>query len=191
MPSDSRETLLTKVMDAVARDGLADRSLREIAASVGTSHRMLIYHFGSREGLLAAIVEAMEARQRAALAGDDPHEVMASVWERVSSPEVRPFVRLFFEVFALSLRGDAPSAGGDSPSTGGDAPATLGNSLTEPWLEEAAVVAERLGVAPDRAALRLGVAVTRGLLLDLLAGAPKEEVDEAYAYFMRLYESRG
>ncbi|WP_433375460.1 TetR/AcrR family transcriptional regulator [Actinoplanes sp. CA-142083] len=170
MPSESREALLAKVMEAAAKDGLADRSLREIAASAGTSHRMLIYHFGSREGLLRAIVEAMEAQQRAAMTGDDPHEVMASLWERVSSPEVRPFVRLFFEVFALTSRGD---------------------SLTSPWLDEAAAVAGRLGVEPDRAALRLGVAVTRGLLLDLLAGAPKEEVDEAYAVFMRLYEARG
>jgi pimeloyl-ACP methyl ester carboxylesterase len=78
---------------AAAEDGLADRSLREIAASAGTSHRMLLYHFGSREGLLAAIVSAIEARQRAAMAdmsGGSPHEVMTGLWERVSSAELRP-----------------------------------------------------------------------------------------------------
>ena len=175
MPVEAREALLAKVMAAVAKDGLADRSLREIAASAGTSHRMLIYHFGSREGLLAAIVAAMEAQQRAALtamAGGTPREVMIGLWRQVSSPEVRPFVRLFFEVFASSRRTDAGP----------------GDALTAPWLDEATAAAESVGMPVDRAALRLGVAVSRGLLLDLLAGAPRAEVDEAYELFVRLYE---
>ncbi|MFI5890966.1 TetR/AcrR family transcriptional regulator [Actinoplanes sp. NPDC051513] len=174
MPIEPREALLAKVMATAAKDGLADRSLREIAASAGTSHRMLIYHFGSREGLLAAIVEAMEAQQRAAMTamtGETPAEVMTALWEQVSSPELRPFVRLFFEVFALATRSSF----------------ALPDGLTAPWLTDGAAVAGRLGAEPDRAALRLGVAVSRGLLLDLLAGAPQEEVDEAYALFVRLY----
>jgi AcrR family transcriptional regulator len=179
MDSESRDALLAKVMDAAAREGLADRSLREIATSAGTSHRMLLYHFGSREGLLAAIVTAVESQQReamAAMAGDSPHEVMTGLWERVSSPELRPFAHLFFEVFALATRG----AKGTGEHLAG---------LTTPWLDDAAALADRMGVPADRAALRLGVAVARGLLIDLLAGAPKEEVDEAYALFVRLYET--
>jgi AcrR family transcriptional regulator len=179
MDSESRDALLAKVMDAAARDGLADRSLREIAAGAGTSHRMLLYHFGSREGLLAAIVGAVESQQRAAmaaLADGSPHEVMTGLWSQVSSPELRPFVRLFFEVFALATRG----AQGTGEHLAG---------LTTPWLDDATALAGRMGVPADRAALRLGVAVTRGLLMDLLAGAPKPEVDEAYALFVRLYEA--
>jgi AcrR family transcriptional regulator len=175
MPVEAREALLAKVMAAVAQEGLADRSLREIAASAGTSHRMLIYHFGSREGLLAAIVGAMEAQQRAALAalaGGTPREVMTALWAQVSSDELRPFVRLFFEVFALAHRGEA-----EPP-----------DAVTAPWLDAASAMAERVGIPVERAALRLGVAVSRGLLLDLLAGAPREEVDEAYEFFVRLYE---
>src|SRR3954454_5252803 len=68
MPVEARDALLAKVMTAAAQDGLADRSLREIAATAGTSHRMLIYHFGSREGLLAQVVARMEAAQRDLLA---------------------------------------------------------------------------------------------------------------------------
>src|SRR5215471_278310 len=95
-----RDALLDKVMAYAAEHGIADKSLREIATGVGTSHRMLLYHFGSREGLLAAIVGAVEEQQRsvlAALAGtDDPAEVMLGLWEQVSQPGLRPFVRLFF-----------------------------------------------------------------------------------------------
>ncbi|MEZ5193498.1 MAG: TetR family transcriptional regulator [Nocardioides sp.] len=48
MPSTSpRERLLTELVAYAARQGLADASLRELAAAAGTSHRMLIYRFGS------------------------------------------------------------------------------------------------------------------------------------------------
>jgi AcrR family transcriptional regulator len=177
---DSRAALLARIMEYAARDGLADRSLREIATGAGTSHRMLLYHFGSREGLLAAVVGAMEEQQRATMAAlaetaTTPGELMSGIWQQVSSPAVRPFVRLFFEVFALASRGEP-----------GTAPLLPG--LTETWLDDATVIAERLGIEPDRAALRLGVAVSRGLLLDLLAGAKLEDVTAAHALFVRLAE---
>lgn len=183
-------------MEFAQRAGLADRSLREIATGAGTSHRMLLYHFGSREGLLAAVVGAMEARQRAAMTAlaetvTSPGELMSGIWRQVSSPEVRPFVRLFFEVFALATRGE-PGPGGE-PGTPGE-PGVHGKTgtgqilpgLTSSWLADAAAVAERLGIEPDPAALRLGVAVSRGLLLDLLAGATLEEVTAAHDLFVRL-----
>ena len=107
------------------------------------------------------------------MAGGTPREVMIGLWRQVSSPELRPFVRLFFEVFALSHRDVAGP----------------GDALTAPWLDDATAAAESVGMPVDRAALRLGVAVSRGLLLDLLAGAPRAEVDEAYELFVRLYES--
>ena len=61
---DARAELLDRVVADVAEHGLTDRSLRDIAAAVGTSHRMLLYHFGSRQGLVAAIVQSVEAAQR-------------------------------------------------------------------------------------------------------------------------------
>ena len=104
---DAREQLLQRVMAFAVSDGIAGKSLREIALGAHSSHRMLLYHFGSRGGLLAAIVAAMEAQQRAVMAAiaDDartPREVMIGLWEQVSGEDLRPFVRLFFEVFGLS-----------------------------------------------------------------------------------------
>ncbi|MEU4242881.1 TetR/AcrR family transcriptional regulator [Actinoplanes sp. NPDC026619] len=172
--SDSRDELLTRVLGFAASDGLADRSLREIATGAGTSHRMLLYHFGSREGLLTAVVGAMEAQQRAAMTAlaetaATPAELMTGVWRAVSGPEVRPFVRAFFEVFALATRGAAPVPG-----------------LTASWLDDAERAGERLGITTDRAMARLGVAVSRGLLMDLLAGEDPAEVDAAHDLFVRL-----
>jgi len=69
MPEEvsARAQLLERVIAFAAAEGIADKSLREIARGAATSHRMLLYHFGSREGLLAAIVAAIEAQQRAVM----------------------------------------------------------------------------------------------------------------------------
>ena len=63
----ARDRLLDAVIEHFVADGLADQSLRRIAEATGTSHRMLLYHFGSREGLMLAVVRAVEARTRAML----------------------------------------------------------------------------------------------------------------------------
>ena len=67
--TDTRERLLAAAVDYAAEHGLADLSLRSLAAGLGTSHRMLIFHFGSKEGLLVEVVRAVEAQQRALLEG--------------------------------------------------------------------------------------------------------------------------
>lgn len=176
------DLLLDRVIAYAAAEGITDKSLREIAIGVGTSHRMLLYHFGSREGLLAAIVGAVEARQRevlASLVGDPgattPAEVMLRLWRQVSDPELRPFVRLFFATVGLAVQG--------IPGTG----AVL-DGLTNPWLDEGAEAAQQLGVRADAAALRLGVAVSRGLLLELLAGADPDAVDASYRLFVDMWQ---
>ncbi|MFZ0230145.1 MAG: helix-turn-helix domain-containing protein, partial [Mycobacterium sp.] len=53
-----RRQLLDALVDEFATGGVGGRSLREVAEAVGTSHRMLLHHFGSKEDLLVAIVEA-------------------------------------------------------------------------------------------------------------------------------------
>ncbi|MEU8077813.1 TetR family transcriptional regulator [Catellatospora citrea] len=188
--ASSRE-LLERVVAYAAAEGITGRSLREVATGVGTSHRMLLYHFGSREGLLAAVVALIEQQQRDLLGeladrvansgtpteGTKAGELMLLLWARLSDPELRPYVRLFFEVVGVAVH--------DAPGTVG----FLGN-LTGPWLDESEAVARRLGVPVDRAALRLGVATCRGLLLELLAGADPQETDAAYRLFVRMWENR-
>ena len=63
-----RRELLDAVIECVAAGGIGNRSLRELAEAVGTSHRMLLHHFGSREELLLAVVQEVEQRQAAKLA---------------------------------------------------------------------------------------------------------------------------
>jgi AcrR family transcriptional regulator len=56
MRNDVRDDLLEKVTDHVLEHGLIGLSLRPVAAAVGTSDRMLIYHFASRDALVSAVV---------------------------------------------------------------------------------------------------------------------------------------
>src|SRR4051794_18536062 len=96
-----RDELLAAVVADCAERGLGHRSLREIAGHVGTSHRMLIHHFGSREALMVAIVEVIEARQAelaASLRGTAAEQLL-QMWSHLSDPALRPLERLFFESY--------------------------------------------------------------------------------------------
>jgi AcrR family transcriptional regulator len=64
---DPKQRLLDAAIRYVAANGVTDVSLRRLAAEIGSSHRMLIYHFGSKEGLLVEIIRAVEQQQRDAL----------------------------------------------------------------------------------------------------------------------------
>ena len=107
----ARERLLAGAMDYVAEHGVGDLSLRGLAAALGTSHRMLIYHFGSREGLLIEVIRTVEAQQRAALAAmlldEDaaPAEIMRRAWHHIADPSLWPNERLFFEIYTQALQG--------------------------------------------------------------------------------------
>src|SRR5512142_3470153 len=77
--TDARQQLLDRAIEHVAQSGFSDMSLRSLAAALGTSHRMLIHHFGSKQGLWVEIVRAVEQRQRETLASllPDPDEPIA------------------------------------------------------------------------------------------------------------------
>jgi AcrR family transcriptional regulator len=180
-----RERLLTAAIEHLAQDGSHDLSLRSIAAAIGTSHRMLSYHFGSRNGLLTAIVSELERRQRVFMATvlEDheatPAELMGRMWEQVADERLWPYERLFFEMSGRALQGDP------------DAQA-LRAELVDPWLASVDAMAAEAGLPPAqaRAEARLGIAVTRGLLLDLLATGDRAGADEAMRRFIALLEPR-
>ena len=177
-PDDGRRrALLDAVIDDAGRNGIGGRSLRDLAAAAGTSHRMLIHHFGSREELLLAVVEEVERRQVATLDDlpVDPADAVAASWADLRRPELRPFERLFFECYARGAQGEEPFTR--------LLPAAIGG-----WLDAAV---DASGGTVDRAQVRLILAVTRGLLLDLVATDDEEGVDEAAAAFVDLLRRDG
>jgi AcrR family transcriptional regulator len=181
---DARQNLLDRAIEYVAQNGFSDLSLRALAAALGTSHRMLIHHFGSKEGLWVEIIRAVEGQQRATLAEilPDPdaplREAMRNWWRHISDPSLWPNERLFYEVYGQALQG--------RPHT-----VELLDGIVDDWLEPLAELSIARGFPPDmaRAHARLGIAVTRGLLLDLLATRDVAAVDAAMEAFIDLYEA--
>lgn len=172
-----KDRLLAAVVDVALAEGISDKSLRAIAAAAGTSHRMLIHHFRNREELLVEVIRAVEARQRVLLdrvdaAATAPAEVF---WRHLRRPELAPQERLFFEVYGQALQG-RPWA------------RPLLDGIVNDWVEPMAAMLQARGVIPStaRVVARLGVAVSRGLLLDLLATGEDSEVDAAMQYFSDL-----
>jgi len=173
--SQARERLLAAAVEQATRGGIADLSLRELAAAMGTSHRMLLYHFGSREGLLTAVAQAVEEAQRVAVAEWGITSANARrLWQHFSDPQLWPAERLFFELYAHALLG--------RPGTEG----FLDHAI-EPWVAMLTPAIAREAGLDDktaRAEARLAVAVTRGLLLDLLATGDRDAVTEAFERYL-------
>lgn len=149
----SRESLLADAVEHFAKNGIGDASLRSIATSVGSSHRMLIYHFGSREGLLAEVVRTVEQQQRDLLA-----EVLATdlpvaeqnelFWRRVTEAALI-YGPLFFELSAHAMQ--------DLPHT-----ESLKADLINVWLPPLIELCLRAGLPADEAPAyaRLGLAAS-------------------------------
>jgi AcrR family transcriptional regulator len=175
----TRATLLDAAVDFAAANGLSDVSLRQMALALGTSHRMLIYHFGSKEGLLVEVVNEVERRQRESMAGLGageelaPAAVMGGMWRTLADPSLSPFERLFFEVYGQALQGRAQTEG-------------FLATVVDSWLGPATALGMQRGLPKReaRAWARLGLAVTRGLLLDLLATGDRKGCDDSMNRFI-------
>src|SRR5713101_2818105 len=121
-----RKALLAAVADYLLEHGLANLSLRPLAAATGTSARMLVYHFGSKERLIAEAMHEVRARQqklaetwirRHPAASFD--EFLHMVWSWVAAPQHESYLRLFLAVLGRGI-GDAEPFAEFSRSTFGD-----------------------------------------------------------------------
>ena len=178
----AKDLLLDQLVDHFVTDGLGDLSLRKVAAAIGTSHRMLLYHFGSKNGLLLEVVRAVEARSRGQFgelgrgAGFETDRVIREMWRFVADPAQGDFERLFFALYGRALQDDAQMR------------PLLVESIAS-WLEANDALASARGLPLDQARVhaRLGLAVVRGLLLDLLATGDRAGVDASLEVFARRY----
>ncbi|MGW0837974.1 TetR/AcrR family transcriptional regulator [Streptomyces prunicolor] len=184
-PSSPRRTeLLDACYGYLLEHGLTGLSLRPLAAATGTSPRVLLYLFGSKDELLrqllararheqvammAAVLAEPAGADIAARAGCDGFDALVErLWTFFSAPEQRPTVRLTYEAFLLSLSHDpGPWAG-------------FAGEAAREWLD-LLVRAQPPGTPPALAEARAtrALALIRGLLLDLLACAEPQRAQSA------------
>jgi AcrR family transcriptional regulator len=177
-PATGRDRLLQAAVAYFAENGIGDASLRQIAGGVGTSHRMLIYHFGSREGLLEAVVEDLERGERDTLNrmmltddGRSGRERSWDFWTHVVDV-VDFYGPLYFELASHAMHSDDPGSSLRVPNV-------------EMWLDALAHFWEQEGVRSRQARVqaRLSLAVSRGLLHDYLLTRDRASVDQAMAMY--------
>ena len=181
----ARQRLLDSVIEHFTAEGLADQSLRRIAEAIGSSHRMLLYHFGSKDGLLLEVVREVEARTQVRLMalGEDAvgetDQLIRRMWAYLADPALGDFERLFFALYGRALQGD-------------ESIRPLLKDEIEQWLDVNVTMSAAFGVPHHvaRTHARLGLAVTRGLLLDLLATGDRSGVEAAIDVFARRYRGR-
>jgi AcrR family transcriptional regulator len=104
-----RDDLAEAACDYVLEFGLIGLSLRPLAAAIGTSDRMLLYHFGSRDALVAEILERSTARSLAILGRlPDAPDVAAGVralWAAHTHGQLDRCQRVYTQAVAQDMLG--------------------------------------------------------------------------------------
>jgi AcrR family transcriptional regulator len=178
--SARRDELLDAAYEYVLAHGLADLSLRPLATAIGSSPRVLLYLFDSKDGLVRALLARARTSELELLAdlraagADDPGsdrlaEVAARLWGWLAAPQRRALLTLWLEGYARSLvEADGAWAG-------------FARATVTDWLD---VLAEAQPVDVRDSADGVGqrtevLALLRGALIDLLATGDVDRVGAA------------
>ena len=108
-----RERLADHCLAAFIQAGSLDASLEQLASIVGTSKRMLIHYFGSREALEEMAMVRLEERLRERFrvetlpANTSAHAAVMRLWEQSTAPESRGTLLLIMDLSRRAWRGSA------------------------------------------------------------------------------------
>jgi AcrR family transcriptional regulator len=178
--SPRKRELLEAAYRHVLGNGLADMSLRPLAKEIGSSPRVLLFLFGSKEGLIRALLARAREDELAYLEelrdSRKAYEAGREVWTWLAAPAHRALLALWIEGYARSLLGDpGPWAG-------------FGRDTVNDWLDLLAErqPADRRDTPQAKAERTLLLAVLRGALLDLLATGDTGRVTAAVDYYLRM-----
>jgi AcrR family transcriptional regulator len=165
-PSARQAELLELAYRYVLEHGLDDLSLRPLAAAIGSSPRVLLFLFGSKDGLVRALLARARADEVALLdtlrpgtAGRGLDVAVRATWGWLSDRQHRRLLALWVQAYARSLTEPAGPWADFAGSTVADWLAILAAAQPPARRRTKAGLAERT----------LALAVLRGALLDLLA----------------------
>ncbi|GAB2620353.1 hypothetical protein Aab01nite_34680 [Paractinoplanes abujensis] len=167
-----RDRILDACVDHALIHGLPDR-LEPFVKASGSSTRMLIYHFGTRDALLYETLRRARQRQREfygkllSARRDEPYLVtLRHAWQAMTGPEGRPYLRMFGK-----LREDTEQ----------QLWPTFRREATTDWLQPLEDGMRTAG-RPELATLVL--AVIRGLIMDIEATGDTPRADRAFDDFL-------
>ena len=168
--------------------GLADLSLRPLAAAIGSSPRVLLFLFGNKDGLVRALLAQARSEEIAMLdrlaeaARGEPiglGPAVEQIWTWLAAVEHRPLLRVWAEAYVRSLVEPEGAWAGFARAT------------VEDWLSVLAGCQPSAERDSDTAGTRrtLALAVLRGALLDLLATGDKERATAAVRQYVSQLDS--
>lgn len=167
------EDLLDQCAEYALAHGLPD-GLEPFAQATGTSARMLLYHFGTRDELFRAVLRRAREMHLASFGeplrvvpGESYTHTLAAAWVGMTEPEGQSFLRMFTQL---------PEQRENSLWPGFRARAT------NDWLP---LLAQGLSTIDPPPSETLVLAVIRGLIMDLDATADFRRVDQAFTKFLR------
>src|SRR6476620_8448708 len=107
-----QEELLAQVTDYVLSEGLIGLTLRPLADAIGTSDRMLIYHFGSRDELVSDVVAESTRRAIEAVeevpAAPTIRSAVNRLWAAYLTEPLHSCLRIYLQAAATGLIGHEP-----------------------------------------------------------------------------------
>lgn len=154
-----RAEILDAVVRYIAERGLADLSLRPLAAALGTSSRMLIYYFGTKEELLVQALATHRPDLTAVFA--EVHDAAAlrerlwDFWRSNTTGSGSVSVRVMLQVLGAACAPHGPYAGYADKATAAFVTAlTAGlralNPDDEPEVVATVLVSGLRGILQDR-----------------------------------------
>jgi len=173
--SQRREYLLEAAYQYVLAHGLSDLSLRPLAQAIGSSPRVLLFVFESKENLIRTLLSrarqdeliVLEPIRAVAQQGAiRQEEVSLVIWRWLANPGHSGLLKLWLEAYTQSL----------APSSSAGPLAEFGRQSVADWLPLLAGPAEPTAL----------LALLRGGMLDLLATGDHERVDRSIRKALRL-----
>ena len=181
-PSQRQEELLELAYQYVLTHGLADMSLRPLAKAIGSSPRVLLFLYGSKDGLIRALLDRARADELAAIVAFKEKESPAGlaesalqVWRWLSTPAHRNLLGLWVEAYARSLVDPGGPWAGFAAQTVQDWLGLLASRQPPRWRQSRAGAAERTAV----------LALLRGAMLDLLATGAEARTTESVTLLLQ------
>ena len=174
-----KEILTDDLVGYLLEHGLSDLSLRPLADALGTSARLLIYHFESKEGLLTEVLDSMQTRLRMSFGsmlerrGERSERPLKVFWDWAITDENYPYFKLLYELQILAVQN----------------PAVYGQYLqrnASNWSELIATALPETERTPAMVTL-LG-AVFDGLFLELMCTGDRKRTTQAIQQFIRLVD---
>jgi AcrR family transcriptional regulator len=179
--SARRHELLEAAYGYVLERGLADLSLRPLATAIGSSPRVLLFLFGSKDGLVRALLARARAdeldvldRVRQAGSAGGPRAAADAIWAWLAAPEHRGLLTLWLEGYARALVESDGVWEGFAARTVRD------------WLG----LLDEVSTEADDVDRTLLLAVLRGCLLDLLATGDVARTSAAVDRYLRMIDER-